>query len=290
MTTTFSTEIKNEICACERNIPDIINGFLYAAKGASYATQSETIADFLVSYLGCGITEASGVYSVRIRGSTDVSGGGGIADVYGGVAREIDSDETETASAMRVRAFLAGVFLACGVVANPESGRTGSQYRLDLNLNYADKCAFVARLTAKFNVAMNTALRRGKPLLYFKGGDKLADFLVLIGATDSALSVISTKIYKGISNDVNRASNCDYANSDKTARAAAYQLDNIELIMSGEGILPRDLLDVANMRRNNVGYTIREIAAELKISKTGVSRRFAAIQRLAESIRNQKGR
>ncbi|MGH2156005.1 DNA-binding protein WhiA, partial [Enterococcus faecalis] len=58
--------------------------------------------------------------------------------------------------------------------------------------------------------------RRNGYICYLKGDEKIADFLTLIGATNSMLKFEDVRIVRDMQNSVNRIVNCEKAKLNKT--------------------------------------------------------------------------
>ena len=92
---------------------------------------------------------------------------------------------------------------------------------------------------------------------------------------------------KEVRNYVNRKTNFETANIDKTASAAAKQIVAIEKIINKVGIdfLSDDLRELAVLRLENPEMSLRELGENLSepISRSGVNHR---LQRIMESANN----
>ena len=98
------------------------------------------------------------------------------------------------------------------------------------------------------------AERGGNALLYFKQADAIADFFTTIGATNTALGIMTAKVEKDMRNTITRRVNCDSANADKVVNAAQEQLEAIRHIVKEYGIdaLPEPLKDAGQIGRAHV--------------------------------------
>ncbi len=72
---------------------------------------------------------------------------------------------------------------------------------------------------------------------------------------------MEVKIYKDMRNKVNRVTNCETANIEKTVTAAMQQIEDINLILRerGEGALEDDLRELAFLRLQNPEMSLREL-------------------------------
>ena len=70
------------------------------------------------------------------------------------------------------RAYLAGAFLSCGSVNNPET----SNYHLEMSFNEEEFAQFIADLINRFELNAKIIKRRNKYVVYLKSSEKIGDF------------------------------------------------------------------------------------------------------------------
>lgn len=136
----------------------------------------------------------------------------------------------------QVRSYLRGAFLAGGSVNNPETSR----YHLEIYSLYEGHNEMIANMINKYDLNARTTARRGGFITYLKEGERIADFLSLIGATSAMLKFEDVRIMRDMRNSVNRLVNCENANLDKVANASSKQIDLfIQLLYRGHhAVLP----------------------------------------------------
>ncbi|HPZ00839.1 MAG TPA: DNA-binding protein WhiA, partial [Clostridiales bacterium] len=126
-----------------------------------------------------------------------------------------------------------------------------------------------------------------------KDSESVEDLLTLMGATESSLDLMGTKMYKDMRNRVNRRVNFENANAARAFDAAYKQLEAIRTIEEQKGLqyLPSDLQELALLRRENPDYSLQELGDHLKepLSKSGVNHRLKKILELAEELRTKGG-
>ena len=95
------------------------------------------------------------------------------------------------------------------------------------------------------------------------------------------MEIMNAKILKERRNAANRASNCDTANMDKVAGAAAGQIAAINAV--GLDSLPEELRALAELRLQNPFDSLRELGQKLTppLSRSGVNHRLEKIMELA---------
>lgn len=187
---------------------------------------------------------------------------------------------------MQVRSYLRGAFLAGGSVNNPETSR----YHLEIYSLYDDHNQMMAEMMNKYNLGAKETARRSGYIVYIKEAEKIADFLQLIGATNSMLKFEDVRIVRDMRNSVNRLVNCENANMNKVANASTKQIENIKFIEEKLGLdsLPKKLRDVAITRMNNQEVSLKELGEIIPggpISKSGVNHRLHKINDLADQLR-----
>lgn len=182
--------------------------------------------------------------------------------------------------------FLRGVFLSCGSVTDPRKG-----YHLELSVSHktlADNLILLINEVDVFSVNPKVISRKGGYVVYIKGNDNICDFLALIGASGSVMTMIETSAYKEIMNKVNRRRNSELANIQKLADASAKQIVAINKIKAKAGLdaLPPDLKQLALLRLENPHMSLKELGESLNppISRSGVNHRIQRLLKTADNI------
>ncbi len=195
------------------------------------------------------------------------------------------SDEIKR-SDEKIRAYLRGAFLASGSVNNPETSR----YHLEISSIYEEHNQDICDLLNQFDLNARTLERRNGYITYLKGAEKIADFLTLIGATNSMLKFEDVRIVRDMRNSVNRLVNCETANMNKTIDAASKQINNIHFIEATVGLqaLPEKLQEIAELRIQNPEISLKELGEMIPsgaISKSGINHRIRKINDFADNLR-----
>lgn len=183
------------------------------------------------------------------------------------------------------RSYLRGAFLAGGSVNNPE----GSSYHLEISSMYQEHCEALVDLANKFDLNARCIERKKGFIFYIKEGEKIIEFLNIIGAHQALFKFEDVRIMRDMRNSVNRIVNCETANLNKTIGAAVRQIENIKLLQREVGLesLPEKLKEVAEIRLQHPDMNLTEVGEMLsgKVSKSGVNHRLRKIDELAEKIR-----
>lgn len=182
--------------------------------------------------------------------------------------------------------FIAGVFLSCGSVTNPNN-----EYHLEYVIPSEQLYNDLSAILGSLGLENKFVMRKNSYILYFKESENIEDILTFMGAQGSTLELINVKILKDMRNRANRVSNCDIANCNKTIEAAVKQKQDIELIDREIGIdtLPATLKEIAFARLNNPELSLKELGEILDppIGRSGVNHRLQRLGKMADEIRGK---
>jgi DNA-binding protein WhiA len=191
--------------------------------------------------------------------------------------------------------YLSGAFLASGSVNSPIS----SNYHLEISVDNDNYAKWLSKLLLHYNKGIfnvKITQRRKSFVLYLKKSDQIADFLILIGATDSCMEFENVRIDRDFSNIGNRLVNCDQANFEKTIKSAKRQLKDIKIINDSIGI---DALKnikqitLCHLRVDNDDATMQELASLMSeqlhenVSKSNISHLFRQLHEIADKYRGK---
>ncbi|KRM82287.1 hypothetical protein FC35_GL001413 [Limosilactobacillus coleohominis DSM 14060] len=188
---------------------------------------------------------------------------------------------------LMIQSYLRGAFLAGGSVNNPETSR----YHLEIYSLYEEHNEMIAEMINHFQLNARTTARRSGYIVYLKEAEKIADFLQLIGATNSMLEFENIRIVRDMRNSVNRLVNCENANMDKVANAANKQVANIQFIDQHVGLnnIPEKLREIAMTRLAHPEVSLKELGELVPggpISKSGVNHRLRKLNAYADKIKS----
>jgi cell division protein WhiA len=131
--------------------------------------------------------------------------------------------------------------------------------------------------------------RRGKPVLYLKSLDAIADLLARVGAHSAVLSLEDVRALRETKNRVRRLVNTETANLGRTAAAAGVQRSAIEHVARVRGLrhLSRPLREIASLRLRFPDESLAELGRRCNppIGKPTVASRLTALVRLAARLR-----
>ena len=185
------------------------------------------------------------------------------------------------------RAYLRGAFLAGGSINHPET----SSYHLEVFSLYEEHNAALCELINTYGLNAKVLERKKGFIIYIKEGERITEFLNIIGAHQALLFFEDVRIMKDMRNSVNRLVNCETANLNKTVGAALRQVENIRFIEKEVGlhILPEKLREIAELRIKHQDVTLKELGEMVvsgKVSKSGVNHRLRKIDEFANKLRN----
>lgn len=183
------------------------------------------------------------------------------------------------------KSYLRGAFLASGSVNNPDS----ASYHLEIVSTYHDHSLSLCDLLNSFHLHAKIIERKKGFVVYIKEGDKIGEFLNIVGAHASLLKFENVRIMKDMRNSVNRLVNCETANLNKVIQAAMRQIRNIQLIDGEVGLdtLPKGLREVAEVRLQYPELNLTELGELLpsgKVSKSTVNHRLRKLDQMANRL------
>ena len=295
----FASLCKEELMKRKRNILEnkalILGMLLSGAKITEaefvFSSVNEAIASYLVFllkrvYKYNAIIEESNVQSNKFLHTYNVVCSGALNILedlevhnFGSLKQQIEENDNLAA------AYLCGAFLARGSVNDPET----SKYHFEITLDDAKNTTFVQHIMNKRNFNSKIIKRRNRLVVYLKEAEKIVDVIRFIGASNQAFAYEDLRIERDFNNSINRIINCEVANEQKTISAAREQLKYIKYLEYNyplEKIDPK-ILTVMKVRQDNPEASLVELINILdteygqKISKPGLSHRFAKIKELA---------
>jgi|SRR5699024_2999126 len=271
---TFVLNVQTENAAIARRI--------YSLLKDHYQVQSELLVRRKMKL------KKNNIYIVRLKQKTKfILDDLGIMEgmmVHGHVSNEI------MGNAQKMRSYLRGAFMAGGSINNPETSR----YHLEIFSIYEEHNQDICDMLNYYHLNGRTLQRRNGYIAYLKGAEHIADFLTLIGATNSMLKFEDVRIVRDMRNSVNRLVNCETANMNKTIDAASKQIENIQYIEDTVGLksLPDKLQEIAELRLKNPEISLKELGELVPsgmISKSGINHRIRKINEYADKLHEKNG-
>ncbi len=189
------------------------------------------------------------------------------------------------------RAYLRGLFIACGSINDPKKSR----YHLEFFVDDSEYAEFIKGLLNEYDLNSKVLKRENKYMIYIKEAEKIGDFLRMMNAINSLFYFEDIRIYRDHKNMTNRLNNCEQANVDKIIATASNQVNDIKVIEEEGGL---DLLNekeqiAAIYRKKYPEASLVELSeiisveTDTKITKSGLYHRFNKIKDLAQKIREK---
>ncbi len=172
-------------------------------------------------------------------------------------------------------AFLAGAFLSASNISDPQK-----DYHLEFVVS--DSCALQALMEVLYSLELNFKhmVRRGQQVLYCKDSKSIEELLTMVGA----------KIYKDMRNKINRVTNCETSNIEKTVSAATTQAADIRYLkkMGVFQNLEVVLKETGEARLRHPEMSLRELGELLGVSRSGINHRLQKISQIAKQVREEQ--
>ncbi|MDR0458848.1 MAG: DNA-binding protein WhiA, partial [Coriobacteriales bacterium] len=180
-------------------------------------------------------------------------------------------------------AFLRGAFLGGGFISNPQG-----DFHFELSCPTQALANGLVALMVSLGIPARSVSRRNAWQVYLKGAEAITDFLTLVGAHSSRLSMENVLVTKSLRNDVNRRLNAEMANQAKSIDASLEQIRAIRLLAERRGLdsLPAALRQLAELRLTHPEVSLRELGelADPPLSKSAVYHRVRRIDAIAREL------
>lgn len=194
----------------------------------------------------------------------------------------IDDEDTK-------RAYLRGVFLACGSINDPKKSRYHMEFSF-INKEYTD---FINRLLLSYDLNSKILKRDSRYIVYIKEAEKIGDFLRIISAVTALLYYENIRIYRNRKNNLNRINNCEQANVDKMIQSAKMQIDDINFLKVHDAfdLLDEKVKEACNYRLEYPEVSLLELSKIMtletgsSITKSGLHHRFNKVKSVVSKLK-----
>lgn len=191
--------------------------------------------------------------------------------------------DIEDVSLDDIKSFLKIAFIYKGSINDPQRG-----YNLEIIAREKNELRLIKESMDTFGLNAKINDRGDYYIVYIKDSDKISDFLAIIGANKSLFELENVRAMKSIRNDINRQTNFDKANIDRTVKASLRQVDAIKAVINSEEYdkLSEDMKEIASIRIDNPYISIEEIGQMMDpvMSKAKVNYRLQKFIKLAEDL------
>lgn len=185
-------------------------------------------------------------------------------------------------------AFLRGVFLTGGYVADPETG-----YTLELSGTHAALTREISALLGEMNLLPGYVRRRDEHVLYYKDADSIEAFLTHAGAHRSVIRLMEARVIRDMRNRINRKVNCETSNLMRAVEKAGDHIEVIAKIRESGRFSDLDpaLREAAIIREENPEASLAELGAMCSppISKSGFNHRMKKLEAIASELGSETG-
>lgn len=175
------------------------------------------------------------------------------------------------------KAWIRGAFISRGFIHNPQE-----EYHLEITLLPENGVEEVAAMLNLYHLDAKLSLYKASPLVYIKKGEKIADFLRLVGAGKALADLENLRIIKSLKNNVNRQVNCETANLSKTVNASLRQSELLETFIAQYGWkkIPGRWRELAELRLDFKHSSLQELGNMLEkpLTKSGVAHRMKKLE------------
>ncbi|MEE1115185.1 MAG: DNA-binding protein WhiA [Eubacterium sp.] len=186
------------------------------------------------------------------------------------------------------RAFIRGAFLAAGSISDPEKS-----YHFEIVCQDSSFAEQIAELMIATGIEARCVARKKYMVVYVKDSSLISDLLGMMEATVSLLTFENVRVMHEVRGNVSRKVNCETANINKTANAAAKQINDIEFIEKKTGFakLSNGLDEMARVRLQYPTATLQELGKLLDppVGKSGVNHRLRKLSEIADQLREAEG-
>lgn len=180
-------------------------------------------------------------------------------------------------------AYLRGVFLGSGFIANPKG-----DFHFEMGIESQTMAQDIADIMTERGIPAKITSRRNSYTIYLKSGSAISAFLALVGAHQCALKMENERVLKSVRNDVNRRVNAEIANQAKTAEASVDQIQVIRKVLHHQDIktLPLALQEYIRLRVRFPDATLKELGerANPPLSKSAIYHRVRRLEQMANDL------
>ena len=183
------------------------------------------------------------------------------------------------------KSFIKGAFLGGGSVSDPQKNS-----HLEFVTSHYSLSRDFQKLLSMCNLSPKIVVRKSNYVLYFKNSNEVADILIMFDTFDALMEYHNAKIMKDMRNNINRKTNCDTANLNKTVEASFVQVKAIEKLKS-LGVLDKlspQLKEIALLRLEHRELSLQELGSMLSspIGKSGVNHRLRKLVAEADKYKD----
>ncbi len=297
---TFTTQIKEEITKEENNnIEDLTSLCTYLKFNATLEEDKMTVMVVNASVARWIFKLLKTNYNVLIKLTTRTMKRFKARNLYilevkeklDLIYKDIDNifKEISTSSDEEKKAFLKGMFLACGSINDPKK----NQYHLEFLVKEEDDAKLIDDLLNSLKIKSKVLKRDREYMVYVKSSENISDFIKYLGAFNALFYFEDIRIYKDHKNMVNRLNNCEQANVERTLKSSKVILDNIKYLEDNDLLMLLDdrSKEIIEYKRKYPDTSLGELAdiitmeTNKSITKSGINHHFRKINALVKKAK-----
>lgn len=297
---TFTTQIKEEITKEENNnIEDLTSLCTYLKFNATLEEDKMTVMVVNASVARWIFKLLKTNYNVLIKLTTRTMKRFKARNLYilevkeklDLIYKDIDNifKEISTSSDEEKKAFLKGMFLACGSINDPKK----NQYHLEFLVKEEKDAKLIDDLLNSLKIKSKVLKRDREYMVYVKSSENISDFIKYLGAFNALFYFEDIRIYKDHKNMVNRLNNCEQANVERTLKSSKTILDNIKYLEDNDLLMLLDdrSKEIIEYKRKYPDTSLGELAEIItmetnkSITKSGINHHFRKINALVKKAK-----
>ena len=297
---TFTTQIKEEITKEENNnIEDLTSLCTYLKFNATLEEDKMTVMVVNASVARWIFKLLKTNYNVLIKLTTRTMKRFKARNLYilevkeklDLIYKDIDNifKEISTSSDEEKKAFLKGMFLACGSINDPKK----NQYHLEFLVKEEDDAKLIDNLLNSLKIKSKVLKRDREYMVYVKSSDNISDFIKYLGAFNALFYFEDIRIYKDHKNMVNRLNNCEQANVERTLKSSKTILDNIKYLEDNDLTILLDdrSKEIIEYKKKYPDTSLGELEdiitmeTNKSITKSGINHHFRKINALVKKAK-----
>lgn len=297
---TFTTQIKEEITKEENNnIEDLTSLCTYLKFNATLEEDKMTVMVVNASVARWIFKLLKTNYNVLIKLTTRTMKRFKARNLYilevkeklDLIYKDIDNifKEISTSSDEEKKAFLKGMFLACGSINDPKK----NQYHLEFLVKEEEDAKLIDNLLNSLKIKSKVLKRDREYMVYVKSSENISDFIKYLGAFNALFYFEDIRIYKDHKNMVNRLNNCEQANVERTLKSSKVILDNIKYLEDNDLLMLLDdrSKEIIEYKKKYPDTSLGELAEIItmetnkSITKSGINHHFRKINALVKKAK-----
>lgn len=297
---TFTTQIKEEITKEENNnIEDLTSLCTYLKFNATLEEDKMTVMVVNASVARWIFKLLKTNYNVLIKLTTRTMKRFKARNLYilevkeklDLIYKDIDNifKEINTSSDEEKKAFLKGMFLACGSINDPKK----NQYHLEFLVKEEEDAKLIDDLLNSLKIKSKVLKRDREYMVYVKSSENISDFIKYLGAFNALFYFEDIRIYKDHKNMVNRLNNCEQANVERTLKSSKTILDNIRYLEDNDLLMLLDdrSKEIIEYKKKYPDTSLGELAdiitmeTNKSITKSGINHHFRKINALVKKAK-----